>query len=175
MGFLINPSRFVIPCDPEMWSQTSGSGEVGFNSTGVIGVANNISAGNANIGKTLTSFKMYMKRTNTSSQPLAFGVWSYTNNTLSPTTTFTGSITNANQLTTSYAWYTWTGSHTLAQNDHIGFCTQSGFGTNLGVARVDNVGELTVDDMTLTVKSTTGVWWNYSASQTSYQEGFQTC
>ena len=172
---VVNPYVFVDPCVPEMWSQITGTGEVGFNSSGVIGCANNLSAGNVNIGKTLTSFTMRMKRTNTSSQPLKFGVWLSSNNTLLPTTEFSGSITNANQLTTSMAWYTFTGSQTLALNDHIGFCTQSGFGANMGVARVNSVGELTVANFTMTAKSTTGVWWNYNAAQVLYQQGYQTC
>ena len=172
---VVNPYVFVDPCVPEMWSQITGTGEVGFNSSGVIGCANNLSAGNVNIGKTLTSFTMRMKRTNTSSQPLKFGVWLSSNNTLLPTTEFSGSISNANQLSTSMAYYTFSGSQTLALNDHIGFCTQSNFGSNLGVARIGSIGELTVANITMTAKSTTGVWWNYNPAQVIYQQGYQTC
>ena len=172
---VVNSYRYVEPCVPEMWTQTTGTGAVGFNSSGVIGCANNLSAGNVNIGKTLTSFTMRMNQTVGLSQPLKFGVWTSSNNTLVPTTEFTGSITNANQLTGVFTWYTFTGSQTLALNDHIGFCTQSGFGANIGVKRVDNVGELTVANFTMTAKSTTGSWWNYNPAQVIYQQGYQTC
>ena len=163
------------PCVPELWSQTTGSGEVGFNSSGVIGCANNLSAGNVNIGKTLTSFTMRMKRANTLSQPLKFGVWLSGNNTLTPTTEFSGSISNANQLTTSMAWYTFTGSQTLALDSHVGFLMQSGMDANIGVARVENVGQSTISDFTMTIKGSSGSWGNYNAGQVIYQEAFQTC
>ncbi len=171
---VVNSYRYVEPCVPEMWSQTTGTTEINFNGSSVMGAAINIDTGSSAIGKTLTSFKMNMKRLNTSSNVLVFGVYSGGGTT--PATTFTGSITNSNQLTTSFAWYTFTGSHTLALNDHIGFVMGAGAGATMAVKRIANVGESTVTDLSMVIYgSHVSDWWNYSVSQIPYHEGFQTC
>jgi len=175
MSYLVNPYLFPEPCVPELWSQTTGTSAVGFNTSGVVGCAMNIDSGSSAIGKTITSFKMNMKRLNTSSTPLSFGVFG---SSLYPATTFTGSITNSNQLGTGYAWYTFTNGtgHTLALNDHIGFTMTSGAGANMNVARIANVGESTVTNLSMVVYGHhVADWWNYNVAQIPYHEGFQTC
>ena len=171
---VIDSYKFVEPCVPELWSQTTGTSSVGFNSSGVVGCAMNIDTGSSAIGKTITSFKMKMRRLNTSSTPLAFGVFSGTS--MTPVSAFSGSITNSNQLATGFTWYTFTGSHTLALNDHVGFIMSSSPGANMNVERIANVGESTVTNLSMVVYGHhIGDWWNYSVSQIPYHEGFQTC
>ena len=173
-NFIIDSSKFVEPCVPELWSQTSGTTQIDFNGSSVMGAAINIDSGSSAIGKTLTSFKMNMKRLNATSNVLVFGVYSGGGTT--PATTFSGSITNSNQLATGFTWYTFTGSHTLALNDHIGFVMGAGAGATMQVKRIANVGESTVTDLSMVIYgSHVGDWWNYNVAQIPYHEGFQTC
>ena len=165
------------PCVPEVWNQTDGTGEVAFN-TNFRSAANNVSAGNADIGKTITSFKMELKVSSAGTDvPLYFGVWASGNvNLTTPTTAFTGTIDNYNDLSTSYVWYTFTGSHTLAEDDHIGFAFNAQ-APNIRIQRAASSGEVTIDDcsFTLLVASSPTAWVNYNAAQVLNMEAFQTC
>lgn len=173
---VVNPYVFAEPCVPELWSQTTGTSWTDMNGTSIKGEAINLDSGNVNIGKTLTSFKMNLKRLTTTSVVLVFGVYSGASTT--PVTTFTGTITNSNQLTTSFAWYTFSNGtgHTLALNDHIGFIQGAGASASMSVSRIDGLPQSTVSNVSMVIYGThVSDWWNYSPSQTPYHEGFQTC
>ena len=178
-NFIIDSSKFAEPCEPELWSQTTGTGVVGFNDSGVVGLAMNINAGSSVIDKTITSFKMNLRRTNTNSTPLSFGVFSKDGAT--PSTTFTSTestpITNSNQLSESFTWYTFINGtgHTLAQDEHVGFIMTSNPGSNLEAQRIEDVGESTVSNLSMVIYGHhVKTWWNYSLAQIPYHEGFQT-
>jgi len=159
-----------------MWSQTDGSTQVDFNSN-MAGVANSISSGNDNIGKTLTSFTLELKYVgSTTSLTFYFGVWASGNNVeSSPTAVFTGSISNYNQLTTNFTVYTFSGSRVLVEGDHIGFCF-NGDASNTKVKRANGLGEVTIDDVTMTARADSNPdWWNYNPAQVLNQQGYQTC
>lgn len=171
---VVNPYIFAEPCVPELWSQITGTSYTDMNGSTIMGEAINLDSGNVNIGKTLTSFKMNLKRLTATSVVLVFGVYSGASTT--PVSTFTGTITNSNQLTTSFAWYTFTGSHVLALNDHIGFIQGAGASASMSVSRIDGLPQSTVSNVSMVIYgSHVSNWWNYNPAQTPYHEGFQTC
>ena len=52
----------------------------------------------------------------------------------------------------------------------------SGAGANMNVARIANVGESTVTNLSMVVYGHhVADWWNYNVAQIPYHEGFQTC
>ena len=165
------------PCEPEVWDQTDGTGEVAFN-TNFRAAANNVGAGNVGIGKTITSFKMELKVSSAGTDvPLYFGVWASGNvNLTSPTSAFTGTIDNYNDLSTNYVWYTFNGSHTLAEDDHVGFCFNAQ-APNIRIQRAASSGEVTIDNSSFTflVASSPTAWIGYDATQVLNMEALQTC
>jgi len=176
MSYLVNPYLVSAPCVDKIWDQTDGSTQVDWNSN-MRGNANNVGTGNAYIGTTITSFKIELKETGgTSDVPMYFGVWASGNNDQeNPTAVFTGSIDNYNDLTTSFTWYTFTGSRTLVYDDHIGFCVNSA-APNIKQSRAENVAEGTIPNSSFTARAASNPnWWNYNAGQILNMEVYQTC
>ena len=154
-----------------LWDQTLDQAQISFNLTTARGSASNISAGSSLIGATLESFELRMRAPATATnQPFNFGVWSSSNATVTPTTAFTGSIDNELDLTASAVTYTFTGSHVLAEDDHIGFMPTTNASANYTVARAD---QATVSDMTMTVNGSVG-WINYNPNQIPLGEALGT-
>ena len=95
--------------------------DVAGNGTSWGGLCTKIESGSSMIGKTLTSFSIFMKRDGGNSD-LTFGVFDTTSTSSTPDHVFTVSgVTEMTDLTSSYAEYTATGSCVLAENDGVGF------------------------------------------------------
>jgi len=147
----------------ELFTQTDGTFDDN-NTTSQYGFGLRITSGNSAIGKTMISFTLDLKSSNTSTNaPLTFGVFASGNTSGSPDATFTGSINNNTGLTTSFVTYTFTGSRTLVQDDNI--CCFWGSPTGSGVIRqqLKNGGGGLAN--TAYVKSnTSSVWGSYGTS-----------
>ena len=103
-----------------IWNQSGGTLS-DTNSITQYGFGAGITSTQIGVGESMTSFSLYLKRTASYvSHSLTFGVWASGNNTATPTSTFTGSIDEIGDLTTSFVEYTFTGSHTLADGDTVG-------------------------------------------------------
>lgn len=152
-----------------LWDQSLDEAEIGFNTTTARGAAYNISAGSSLIGETLTSFELKMRAPSSppNDQPFNFGVWSSSNTTVTPTTAFTGSIDNENDLTATATTYTFTGSHVLAEDDHIGFMPTTNASANYAVRRAN---QASISNMTMTIGGSVG-WINYNADQIPFGKG----
>tara|TARA_R100001086_G_scaffold247929_2_gene183558 strand:- start:86 stop:622 length:537 start_codon:yes stop_codon:yes gene_type:complete len=124
-NFVIDPYTSFPAVSDILWNQDKDEADMFFNTYARCAMYY-VNPGASMIGKTLKTFTMRMrsKVVSPADNPTVFGVWSKTNVTTTPTTSFsgTGALTNnTNQLSTSNVDYTFTGSHVLVAEDNIGF------------------------------------------------------
>lgn len=121
---VIDPYTPYAVSDTELVNQTGGTGNLNPNGGTNCGVGWELqsgattTSGNSAFGKTLTSFTFALKKSVGGTGTLNVGVWNSSNNTFTPTTDFSGEKNIAN-LTTSYVYEEYTGSHLLALDDTI--------------------------------------------------------
>lgn len=155
----------------ELFSQLDGTFDDS-NTSSQLGFGVRIDSGNTSIGKTMTSFTMDLKSSNTgTSAALTFGVWAIANTSATPTAVFSGAITNNTGLTTSYVTYTFTGSRTLVNEDVIG-CFW-GTPTGSGVIRQQLKNPATMTDSLYVKYVSDPRWASYGATHIPNMSAFQ--
>jgi len=171
MSYLINP--YMVEAEScLLWSQTTGTLDNGQN-TNSRGWSIGIDSGNVNIGKTLTQFSLWLYTNNASiSQALVFGVWASANHTQTPSSAFTGSLTNNNQLSGSFVEYEFTGSHTLALNDRIGI-TWNGSLSYIIQNQIANGVSITPNTSFWIWINSSSAWHNYGTTNVQNTNAYQ--
>jgi len=136
-NFVINPyivSPSLLPAE-ELLSQTSGTkwGGSGLNGGTIcgkcweVGASATTTASNSALGRELISFTVSLRKEGAGTGTLYAGVWSSSNVTSTPTTSFSGETNIANLTSSSGgAYYLYSGSHILQSGDTIGIVTTSG-------------------------------------------------
>ena len=150
----------------ELFSQTSGE-HYGENNAGTIcgkgweiNAGSTTTAGNSCIDKTLTSFTINLKKGTGATGTLYAGVWSSSNSTVNPDTTFSGE-TNIANLTTSGVYYEYTGSHVLSAGDIINVVsTSAGWYTETAAGGGGLPASQDINSKILWLDPTPTKWWS---------------